>query len=127
MTLIKILLIAGFLGVLVWGFRNRNRAGMRASARVAALLLASFAIASILNPGIPQAAANAVGVSRGTDLILYALVLAFVVTSTGLYFRTRELERQIGAIIRTSAVREAVLDPRPRPIPTAGSIEGSSG
>jgi len=108
MPSIKIVLVGVFVLLLVWAFRNRNRVGMRAGARVTALLLATFAIASVLNPGIPQAAANALGVGRGTDLILYTLVLAFVVTSAGLYFRFREYEHRLVEIVRAAAIRDAL-------------------
>jgi len=125
MPAIKIVLVGVFLLLLVWAFRNRNRVGMRAGARVTALLLATFAIASVLNPGIPQVAANSLGVGRGTDLILYTLVLAFVVTSGRLYFRSRELERRIGTLIRMTAIRDAVLIAGPPGgESTPGTIEG---
>jgi len=39
MTLIKVLLIVSFLGLLGWGFRNRNHVGLRAGMRLAAIVM----------------------------------------------------------------------------------------
>lgn len=118
MQAIKLILIGLVLLVILWAFRNRRRVGLRAGARLLALLLALFAIASIVDTTIPQAVADTVGVTRGTDLILYAFVIVFVVTTAGLYFRSRELERRLTEMVRVSAIRDAVLSAG---LPEAGS------
>ena len=83
--------------------------GLRASLRVGVLVLTGIAIASILDPGITQSAADVVGVTRGTDLILYLLVVVFALTSVGTYFRFREQERRLVKVVRDSAIRDAIL------------------
>ena len=108
MTAIKIVLIALLLVLCVWAFRNRKRVGMRASARLALAGLAGLAIASVLDPNLTTTVARHLGVGRGTDLVLYLLVIAFAFTSAGLYFRSRELERKLGVLVRHAAVREAI-------------------
>jgi hypothetical protein len=105
---IKFVLVALVLALLVWSFRNRDRAGIRASGRVAIFLLAVIAIASVLDPNITSEAAKLLGVTRGTDLVLYLLVMAFAFTSTGLYFRSKNLEAKLGAVVRQVAINEAV-------------------
>jgi hypothetical protein len=109
MHLIKIVLVVAVLVVVLVAFRNRYRVGIRAGARLAALALAAFAIASIVDTNIPQSLANALGVTRGTDLILYTLVIVFAMTATGFYLRTREIERRLALVVRSSAIRDAVL------------------
>jgi small membrane protein len=116
--IIKLLLVISVVLLLVWAFRNRRRVGMRAGARVAAFMFGGLAIASVLKPDITQYAASAVGVSRGTDLVLYALVVVFLFTSAGLYFRSLELERRMATLVRTSAIRDAV---------TGGGMPGQIG
>jgi hypothetical protein len=108
MNLIKILLVVAFLGALIWAFRNRGRVGIRAGARLVLVLLTAVAIASVINPNLPQGAADLVGVTRGTDLVLYVLVIVFVLTSAGIYFRFRELERRLVDVVRASAVQNAI-------------------
>jgi hypothetical protein len=107
--LIKFILVIAVVAVALLAFRNRYDVGIRAGARLAALALAAFAIASIIDTAIPQALANAMGVTRGTDLVLYTLVVVFAMTATGLYLRTREIERTVALIVRSAAIRDSVL------------------
>ena len=53
-------------------------------------------------------AANWVGVSRGTDLLLYMLVLAFVFTTVSSYIRFREQELRYARLARAVALQTAV-------------------
>jgi small membrane protein len=108
-TWIKILLIMSFLGLLGWGFRHRAHVGLRAGMRLAAIALTGAAIASIINPNLTTSAANLVGVTRGTDLVLYLFIVIFIATSIGSYFRFREQDRRLVEVVRASAIREAVL------------------
>jgi hypothetical protein len=108
MNLIKVLLVVAFLGAVLWAFRNRGRVGIRAGARVVILLLTIIAVASVVDPNIPQQVADFVGVTRGTDLVLYLLVIVFVLTTAGMYFRFRELERRLVDVVRASAIQTAV-------------------
>jgi small membrane protein len=107
MSAIKVVLILG-IAFLLWAFRNRTRVGLRAGARLLILSLAVLAVASIIDPAITQAAADLLGVTRGTDLLLYLLILVFAATMTGMYFRFRDLERRLAGIVRAAAIREAV-------------------
>ena len=107
MIAIKIVLILAIL-VMFWAFRNRSRVGLRAGARVAIIVLAVLAAVSIIQPSVAQWAAELVGVTRGTDLLLYLLVMVFAATSMGFYFRFRELERRLADLTRAQAIREAV-------------------
>jgi hypothetical protein len=109
MNLIKVLLILSFIGLFVWAFRNRARVGLRAGARVFAVGLTAVAVISILLPGLLQRLADLVGVTRGTDLLLYVLVVVFVSTTVGSYFRFRELERRMAEVVRADAIRDATL------------------
>jgi hypothetical protein len=109
MQLIKFFLVIAVVAVALLAFRNRYDVGIRAGARLAALALAALAIASIIDTAIPQALANAMGVTRGADLVLYTLVVVFALTATGLYLRTREIERTVALIVRSLAIRDSVL------------------
>jgi hypothetical protein len=107
MIAIKIVLILAIL-LMFWAFRNRSRVGLRAGARLAVLLLALVAAVSIIQPSVAQAAADQLGVTRGTDLLLYLLVMVFAASSLGFYFRFHELERRLADLTRAQAIREAV-------------------
>lgn len=108
MSWIKVLLIASALLVLVVLFRHRNRVLLRAGTRVAAVVLFLLAVVSIANPDIPQAVAQRVGVVRGTDLLLYLLVVVFTLTTLGLFFRLRETDHHVHQLARALAIQEAL-------------------
>jgi len=87
----------------------RSRASLRGQARrklLAAATLVTGALAVIF-PDATQWAADAVGVTRGTDLLLYvlALVIIYLVGSTGVRFR--EQEARLVALSRQVALAEA--------------------
>ncbi|HEX6754641.1 MAG TPA: DUF2304 domain-containing protein [Mycobacteriales bacterium] len=107
--MIKVILVALILVVLVWGLRHHDDVGLRAGRRLAALLLAGFAIAAVLAPELTTRVAHAVGIGRGTDLLLYGLVVTFVFTTAGLYFRCRDIERRLVEVSRAVALRDALV------------------
>lgn len=113
MQWVKVPLILFAVLVLVALFRQRQRVEFRAGSRVLALVLVAAAVVSIALPGIPQHVANWLGVARGTDLILYLLVVVFVLTTLGLYFRLRETETEVRTLARTMAIERAVAEGAP--------------
>jgi hypothetical protein len=108
MQWIKFPLVVAAILILVMVFRNRQRVELRAGSRLLALGLGAVAVISIIDPDIPQALANALGVTRGTDLILYLLIVVFVLTTLGLYFRVRETDHHLRRLVRSIAVEEAI-------------------
>jgi hypothetical protein len=76
--------------------------------RIAVWLLAAVAI---LQPERTSAVAQLLGIGRGTDLLVYALCLVFLATSSFWYTRTSQLERQITELTRHIALREAQRGP----------------
>ena len=63
---------------------------------------------AIADPWIVQAAATALGIGRAADAVLYVFVLAFLWVSFYLYTRCLKLEREITALTRHVAIKEAV-------------------
>lgn len=98
------------VAVLVIGLRLvRSTAGERHQA-VRRLLLGALlllAVASILVPGATSTVASFVGVGRGTDLLLYGLVVAFCGYLVSSYRRTRSLEQRLTELTRRLALDEA--------------------
>jgi small membrane protein len=108
-VIIQILLVpALFLAVVL---SLRSRASLRGQARrkiLAALTVVAGALA-VLVPSILQDLADAVGVTRGTDLLLYglALVIIYLVGSTSARFR--EQEARIVLLARQVALSDAAV------------------
>jgi hypothetical protein len=111
MNPIKYVLISCFIALLAWAFRHRAKVGIRAGVRAVAVALTALAIVSVMQPDITQRAADLVGVTRGTDLLLYCLIVVFMMTTVGMYFRFKELERRIAQIVRANALRDSVSSP----------------
>lgn len=124
MTLIKVVLVVAFLAIVLWAFRNRQRVGLRAGVRVLIVVLAALGVASVVQPGLTQEAADLLGVTRGTDLVLYLLVVIFALTSAGFYFRFREVDRRLVDIVRADAVRTAVAQQGVPGARLAGPVDG---
>ena len=110
MTLIKPILVLAFLGLLLWGFRHRSSVGIKAGIKMVAVGLTGFAIAAVVYPHITQRMADLVGVTRGTDLVLYTLVIVFGFAQAGTYLRFRTLEVRMARIVRMKAIQDAVRE-----------------
>jgi hypothetical protein len=105
--IIKILLIAGAIafGFLLLRYTSSSR--HLALVRIAGILVVGGGIFAVLFPLSTTAVANAVGVQRGTDLLLYVLVMVFLFTSVSLYQRLHTLESQISELTRQLALTNA--------------------
>lgn len=66
-----------------------------------------LAAATIYNPGLTSWVANALGIDRGTDLVLYVFVLAFLLVSFRFYAQGVKLQRQLTQVVRHVAITEA--------------------
>ena len=116
--MIKFLLVPAVVLAVVLALRSR--ASLRGQARrklIAGLTLVAGVVA-IVFPNILQDLADAVGVARGTDLLLYlfAIVILYMVGSTSVRFREQEsrlvrLSREVA--LAEAASRLHVTEPEP--------------
>ena len=65
------------------------------------------AAAAIYNPGLTSWVANSLGIDRGTDLVLYVFVLAFLLVTFRFYAQGVKLQRQLTQVVRHVAISEA--------------------
>jgi hypothetical protein len=111
-VIIKILLVVILLAVVMYFLQNRNTTRLRAGFKLAFLAFTVFAVAAILRPDLVTAAAHFVGVGRGTDLLLYGFVLAFVFFVISIYLKFKDYEQRITKLARHIAIAEAQLRDR---------------
>lgn len=74
------------------------------------ILLIVFLIAAVLSIFFPEAlsmTASFLGIGRGTDLVLYALIVCFLVFMSTSYQRFRTLESSLTKLARRVAISEA--------------------
>ena len=117
---IKIILIALFVVfgiVLVLPGTGARRLAIR---RILLLLTTLAAVVAIVFPELVNELANLVGVGRGTDLILYVLVVVFIGNSISNSIRHRQLEREVTKLARTLALAAALPPAPPEPEQSEG-------
>ncbi|GAA3509704.1 DUF2304 domain-containing protein [Georgenia daeguensis] len=107
--LIQIILLVAIAVITV--LLTRSTAGARHQA-VRRLMLVGFvllAVLSVLFPSWLTWLARLLGVGRGADLLLYALVIAFLSSLATTYRTTALLNRRITVLARKVALAEAAL------------------
>jgi small membrane protein len=130
-VIIKWLLVPGVILSVVIALRSRASLRGQARRKILAFLTVVAGVAAVMFPGLLQIMADAVGVTRGTDLLVYvlALVILYLVGSTGARFREQEsrltlLARRVAlseAEIRLAELRaEELIDSRPAPAADSG-------
>ncbi len=107
MLTIQVLLIVAVGAVALVLLRASAGVAHLAIRRVLLLGFAIVAIVSILAPGWVTRLANLVGVGRGTDLLLYGLIVAFLGYTATSYRRFRLIERRLTELTRQIALDEA--------------------
>ena len=91
--------------------RTPGGARHQAGRRLATLAFVAFAIFTIAFPSVTTSIAHRVGVGRGADLLLYALVIAFLAQILSSFRRNGARERQITHLARRIALAEAPEPP----------------
>jgi hypothetical protein len=89
--------------VLMRGGANARHLAIR---RILLVIFAALAVLSIFVPDLLTAVANFFGVGRGTDLVLYALIVSFLVFMSTTYQRFRELQLSLTKLSRRIALDE---------------------
>lgn len=107
---IQILLIAAIIVLAVFMMR---RTGTDSHLAIRRLLMGLFVVAAVLSVLFPQWLswlAQLVGVGRGTDLVLYALIIIFLAFVYTQYRRNGALQRQLTLLARKLALMEAAQE-----------------
>ena len=105
--IIKMLLLAAIAVVALFAMRGSTRAMHRVLWRGYVIGILVAAGLSILFPDILTRLAKLVGVGRGTDLLLYILVVTFLLVSVILFRRLDALERKYVVLARLLAIKDA--------------------
>jgi hypothetical protein len=102
--IILIAVFAVFAIVLLLPGRGARKLALR---RLALVVVLAAAVVAVIFPELVNSVANLVGVGRGTDLILYALVIVFIGNSVSASVRHRQLEREVTILARKMALEAA--------------------
>jgi hypothetical protein len=110
MILIQTILIIGFLIFLLKVLANPVSYQLRAWTKILAALFVLIAIVTVSFPNITNTIAHWVGVTRGADLLLYILTLAFIFGMFSSYTREQRLQKRIVLLARKIALLEAQIN-----------------
>lgn len=105
--LIQILLIASVLVLLILFLRHHGKSKTAAGVKIGFSVFMVFGILAVLLPGEVTAIANFLGVGRGTDLLLYGLVVAFGFATINTFLRFKELELRYAKLVRAMAIQNS--------------------
>ncbi|PRQ12180.1 DUF2304 domain-containing protein [Corynebacterium sp. 13CS0277] len=106
--LIQLLLLASTGLLVAYFIGNRRKARAKAGVKLGFVLFILASIYTVLHPDDLTWVANLVGVARGTDLLLYGLVVAFMFTTLSSYIRFREQELRYARLARAIALQNAI-------------------
>ncbi|MCM3661102.1 DUF2304 domain-containing protein [Georgenia satyanarayanai] len=107
---IQVLLLAGVSVVAVLLTRTTANARHQAIRRILLVGFVAVAAGSVMFPDWLSWLARRVGVGRGADLLLYALVIAFLSYIATSYRRLSELERRITVLAREVALTRSRIE-----------------
>lgn len=108
--IIQIVLVIAVAAMGWMMLRSPFGARHQASRRLITLAFVVFAVVAILVPSLTTRLAHLVGVGRGTDLLLYSLVVAFLAQILSSFRRNAAMERKL-----THLARRVALDAAPDP------------
>ena len=108
-TLVQLLLLAATLMLAFYFLTNRRKARAKAGVKLGFVLFIIAAVWAVLRPDDLTVLANWVGVDRGTDMLLYVLVVAFLFTTMSTWIRFREQELRYARLARAVALQTVVL------------------
>jgi hypothetical protein len=101
------LLITSIVALLVWLLRSRRNAQSQAWVKVGFVLFVLAAVYAVLRPNDTTVVAHWLGVARGTDLMLYALIIAFSFSTLSTYLKFKDLEVRYARLARAVALEGA--------------------
>ncbi|TCK27397.1 DUF2304 domain-containing protein [Pseudonocardia endophytica] len=108
-VMLQIVLVLAALGALFYFVRSGQNVGVRASKRLAFAGFVLLNIYAVLRPNDVTWVARQLGIGRGTDLVVYLLVVAFVFGMLNTYLRDREISQHLTNLARQLAIRDAEL------------------
>lgn len=109
--IIQVLIVVALVAVVLYLFLTPSSASRRAWLRILAVLFLLVFLVAFLFPGITADIATWVGVKSGTELLVYVMFVAWVVTSLVFYNMITDLRRRQARLIQELAQRNATSEP----------------
>jgi small membrane protein len=107
MNWIQGLLIGSIFALVIYLVRSRRSAQSQAWVKVGFVLFVFAGVYAVLRPNDTTVVAHWLGVARGTDLMLYALIIAFSFSTVSTYLKFKDLELRYARLARSIALDNA--------------------
>jgi hypothetical protein len=120
--IVQVALVVAVIIVSLALMRGGSNARHLAIRRIMLVLFACLAALSIFFPELLTRVARLLGIGRGTDLVLYGLIVSFLVFMATTYQRFRHMESTL-----TKLSRRIALDETPPPPGNGGPLERKDG
>jgi hypothetical protein len=104
---IQVLLVVAIIGLGWYTLRSEPGSVHLAMRRSVLVVVVLVAVLIVVFPNVLNGVANAVGIGRGADLIVYGLVVVFVLNSISSRRRFRESDRTATRLAREIAILNA--------------------
>jgi hypothetical protein len=108
-VIIQIVLVPALVLAVVLSLRSRASLKGQARRKIFAALTVVAGALAVLFPNLLQRLADVTGVTRGTDLLLYALALVIIYLVGSTSARFREQEARLVVLARQVALSDAAL------------------
>jgi hypothetical protein len=108
---IKVILVVAIATFALIGMRAPRGARHLALRRISLIAFGILAALTVVFPDVWNSLANAVGVGRGTDLLLYLFIVVMLGYMASTYLRFRGVETQITLLSRRIALDEVGASP----------------
>ena len=107
--IMQLLLVPALVFAVVSSLRSRTSLRGQARRKILAVVTVVAGVLAVLFPDTLQALADWTGVTRGTDLLLYALALVIIYLVGSTSARFREQEARLVLLARQVALADAAL------------------
>ena len=118
--IVQVALVLAVIVVSLALMRGGSNARHLAIRRIMLVLFACVAAFSIFFPELLTRVARLLGIGRGTDLVLYGLIVSFMVFMATTYQRFRHLESTLTKLSRRIALDETPPPGKSEPLPSQG-------
>ncbi|HUH54043.1 MAG TPA: DUF2304 domain-containing protein [Microbacteriaceae bacterium] len=107
MSIFQFLLIIGVIALVIFGIRLLPGDKSLAIKRIFGVLIGVFAVLAILFPDLVTTVANAVGIGRGTDLLLYLFIIFVMFLTLSIMRAKARTDARVTDLARAVALMEA--------------------
>jgi len=123
----QLIIIAVLLGIVIYVIRADPSARHLAVRRLTVVAVLLLGVVIVVWPGLLTAVANLLGIGRGTDLLLYAGIIAAIIYVVSDYKKSVLASRMTTQLAREVALTEARLEVRIRALETAAAGQNPPG